>query len=92
MGSIIITYRYSNLDNRHEYGMQIDSLSISYINWIWFGIGQILPFKTKFEIYPYLIEGKIIYSSILNTYKTSADVVGRRIAKKILSHYAKVKK
>lgn len=90
MKSVIISHKYSELDKRHEFGIQLDSLPAPYINWVWFGIGQGLPLKTKLEVYPYLIKGKVIYSSKPDPYKTSADVLGRRIAKKILEHFEKI--
>lgn len=91
MESIIITYKYSNRDKQHEYGLLINIPSPVYENWIWFGIGQIMLKKPKFLLYPYSIDGKIIYKADIDMFKTSADVVGRRIAKKILHHYSKIK-
>jgi hypothetical protein len=92
MKKVQITYSYSKLDKQHQYGIFTNFLSPTYENWVWFGIGQVINTKPKFVIYPYQIEGKTIYSPNTDMSRTSADVLGRKIAKKILAHYEKIKK
>lgn len=91
MKNVQITYSYSELDKQHQYGIFVNFIYTTYENWIWFGIGQVINTKPKFVIYPYPIKGKIIYSVNIDMTKTSADVLGRKIAKKILAHYEKIK-
>lgn len=86
--TIRLTYKYSNLDKEHKFGltfMQGEAYE-AYIRWVWFYLGERLA-NRKFALYPFdLNDGKILKEY---QFYNDAEKQAKFIANKILKKEAK---
>ena len=67
---VLLTYRYSDLDKQHQYGLMLIEGGQTQYLWLWFHLGQQIPtfYHERFELLPYSVlnihsatgKGKII--------------------------------
>lgn len=82
--TIELTYRYSDLDKRHEFGLITEGDNEICIRWIWYYLGVYLGADCKYKLYPFSMVdafgGKVLKSY---KYSHSADQQAKLIANRI---------
>lgn len=84
---IELTYKYSELDKKHQFGIKTtgDEYSKTYINWVWFYLGMMLPPRVNYTIYPLnLNDGVLIKEYVFaNDAQRQATFIVTRIKTKL---------
>ena len=82
---IELSYVYSNLDKRQEFGLVTQGYNETYIRWIWYYLGVFLGDNYKFKLYPFSMASTMWKGRVLKSYKyhTHAKKQALLIANKI---------
>ena len=88
---VLLTYRYSSLDNEHQYGLMLTDGSPTQYLWLWFYLGQKFPvnYRKDFALLPYSVlnihsatgKGKVIKEYSVNGAARLAALICARINK-----------
>lgn len=81
---IELSYKYSELDNRNEYGLVLEGENYEmYFRWVYFYIGMFL--NKKVTLYPFTLKkhkGRLLKSyKFLNDAERQARLIANRIIK-----------
>lgn len=84
---IKVSYRYSDLDKAHQFGVEVidNQSSDIYIRWVWFHLGAYLYFYTKkddFRLFPYDVGTVSFTYENCNDAQRQAKMIANRIIKK----------
>lgn len=69
---IELSYRYSDLDKRQEFGLVTEGHNETYIRWLWFFLGTYLGPYSGFQLYPFSQTGAW-KGRVLKSYKYHTD-------------------
>lgn len=87
--TIRFSYKFSTLDNRHQFGIEFlnesnTKFETQYIRWVWFYLGQLLSGERAKEIYPYSVNVKTVkVYKFCNDARRQAHLIYKQIIKKV---------
>jgi len=79
---IELSYKYSELDKQHQFGLVIDGVQENYSRWVYFYLGKHLGIKEP-SIFPYKV-GEVLYDyKYLNNAEKQGSLIANKIVKQL---------